>query len=198
MTRGKVLIMAAVALTAFAIVIAAAPAQATPGAAQPAAVAEAAAAAPAAESNEQIVADFLWRKQRAEQAQRAILQNIRKDLDRKRAEFDEARKRFDLARGRYVEIVGPLAKQGFVEPRRPPLALRVRPPPDRAGAGGEPPRHLPARGPRWAPGRREPRWGRGNRGRITTSWQELSTCPRKEADRCERPAQPQFSWAPWR
>lgn len=114
MARCKVLIVAAVALTAFALVIAAAPAQGTPGAARQPAVA-------ASESNEQIVADFLWRKERAERAQRAILLNLRKDLDRKRAEFDEAHKRYDQARGRYVEIVGPLAKQGFMNPDDPRL-----------------------------------------------------------------------------
>jgi hypothetical protein len=73
------------------------------------------------ETNEQIVADFLRRKQKAEKAQRAILQALRRDLDRKRAEFEQARQRFDEARGCYSEIVGPLARQGVMNPEDPRL-----------------------------------------------------------------------------
>ncbi len=73
------------------------------------------------ETNEEIVADFLTRKERAEKAQRAIVVGLRKRLEFKRAEFDEARKKFDEARGRYAEVVGPLAKQGVTAPDDPRL-----------------------------------------------------------------------------
>jgi len=73
------------------------------------------------ETNEQIVADFLIRKDRAEKAQRAIIAGLRKNLDIKRFEFEESRKKFDEARGRYAEIVGPLAKQGITSATDPRL-----------------------------------------------------------------------------
>lgn len=80
------------------------------------------------ETNEQIVADFLRRKERAEKAQRAILGELRKDLDRRRAEFEEARRRFDEGRARYSEIIGPLPKQGVMNPADPrlPYEFEVR------------------------------------------------------------------------
>jgi hypothetical protein len=74
-----------------------------------------------AETNEQIVSDFLNRRQRAEKAQRAILLDFRKGLDRKRAEYELAHKQFDDARGRYSEIMGVLPKQGITTPDDPRL-----------------------------------------------------------------------------
>ena len=105
-------------LLATALAIAAAPAQAPQGGLKKPA---AASAVSDPESNEQIVSDFLDRKDRAEKAQRAILLNLRKGLDQKRAEFEAARRRFDEARGRYAEIVGPLVRQGVMNPEDPRL-----------------------------------------------------------------------------
>jgi hypothetical protein len=124
--RWKALAAALAALTASAIVLAAAPAPgrgATPSATRPAAAGTGSTAVAAAEieSNEQIVADFLRRKQKAEKAQRAIILSLRRELDRKRSEFELARKRFDEARGCYAEIVGPLARQGVMNPDDPRL-----------------------------------------------------------------------------
>ena len=110
-------------LAALGIALAAAPAADTKGAARkPSAIGS------ETESNEQIVADFLHRKERAETAQRAIVGDFRRILDRKRAEFEDARRRFDDARGRYTEIVGPLAKQGVFSPLDPrhPYEFEVR------------------------------------------------------------------------
>lgn len=73
------------------------------------------------ETNEQIVADFFARKDRAEKAQKTIVLGLRKSLDQKRMEFEEARRRFDEARVRYGEVVGPLAKQGVTSPSDPRL-----------------------------------------------------------------------------
>jgi hypothetical protein len=112
--RSKAVVLAVAALLAFAMAVAAAPAQDNRIAARGPSVG-------VMESDEQIVADFLRRKERAEKAQRSIILNLRKDLDRKRAEFDEARRRFDEARSRYAEIVGPLPKQGVMSPTDPRL-----------------------------------------------------------------------------
>jgi hypothetical protein len=73
------------------------------------------------ETNEQIVADFLARKGRAETAQRAIVGDLRRALDQRRADFEEARRKFDDARGRYAEITGPLVNTRVVNPTDPRL-----------------------------------------------------------------------------
>jgi hypothetical protein len=112
--RSKAVVVTLTALSAFAMAVAAAPAQDARVVAR-----GPSAGAAVMESDEQIVADFLSRKERAEKAQRSIILNLRKDLDRKRAEFEEARRRFDEARGRYAEIVGPLPKQGVMNPTDP-------------------------------------------------------------------------------
>ena len=78
-------------------------------------------AAPAMESDEQIVADFFHRKERAERAQKAIIDKLRNQLDQKRAEFELAKKRLDQARGVYEAITGPLPKQGVMNPSDPRL-----------------------------------------------------------------------------
>jgi hypothetical protein len=124
MARWKAWVVAVGALVVCTVVIASAPAQDTPRVARKAASASApspAATLAAPETNEQIVADFLWRKERAEKAQRAIIVALRKNVDQKRAEFEDARRKFDDARSRYTEIVGPLAKQGFMNPTDPRL-----------------------------------------------------------------------------
>jgi hypothetical protein len=115
------LIVAMASVSAIAVANAAAPAQDARGVVRRA-------SGVATESNEQIVADFLRFKERAERAQRSIILDLRKELDQKRAEFEEARKRFDEARGRYVEIAGPLAKQGLISPNDPrlPYEFEVR------------------------------------------------------------------------
>jgi hypothetical protein len=126
------MIGAVATMSALTLAVAAAPAQSTKsitktsytGAAGTVALTPAPAPAPAlteTEMNQQIVADFLKRKERAERAQRAILADLRKELDRRRVEFDEARKRFDEARACYAEIVGPLPKQGVMNPADPRL-----------------------------------------------------------------------------
>ena len=132
MARRKTLIVAMALLMAFAAAIAAAPAQAPQGVAKKPTAAE-------PESNEQIVADFLCRKERAEKAQRAIVLNLRKSLDRKRAEFDEARKKFDEARGRYADVVGPLPRQGVMSPEDPrlPYEFDMQRPGPGSAAGNE-------------------------------------------------------------
>ena len=75
----------------------------------------------AAETNEQIVADFLRRKERAEKAQRAFVAEFRRAVDVQRAAFEEARRKFDDARGRYVEIAGPLPNTAVFSPTDPRL-----------------------------------------------------------------------------
>ncbi|MGE3821838.1 MAG: hypothetical protein AB7I30_20685 [Isosphaeraceae bacterium] len=135
MARKKMLIGAVATVSALTLAASAVPAQvarSSSGASHArTAVALTGGSAPSlteTETNEQIVADFLRRKERAEKAQRAILGELRKDLDRRRAEFDEARKRFDEARARYSEIVGPLPRQGVMNPADPrlPYEFEVR------------------------------------------------------------------------
>jgi hypothetical protein len=125
----------AVAITSLAA--AAALAAAAPGQGQGSKTAPGKAAMTEAETDEQVVADFLRRKARAEKAQRAILAHQRRALDQKRAEFDDARRRFDDARHCYEEIVGPLARQGVMNPDDPrlPYEYEVR------RWGGEPAEH---------------------------------------------------------
>ncbi len=112
MVRWKTLIV----LIAATATVASAPAQDTK-----LVVKKVAATTPAMESDEQIVADFLHRKDRAERAQKAIIQKLRKQLDQKRAEFESAKKSFDEARGLYETIIGPLPKQGVMNPSDPRL-----------------------------------------------------------------------------
>jgi len=101
-------------MLASAIAIAAAPAQPAPDAPRKPVRME-------PETNEQVVADFLTRKARAEKAQGAIVLGLKKSLDQKRDEFERARKKFDDARGVYADIVGPLARQGVMHPDDPRL-----------------------------------------------------------------------------
>ena len=111
----KVVIMAVAMLIVSAVAMAAAPSEAPRVFTKRSTTME-------PETNEQIVNDFLTRKDRAEKAQRAIVAGLRRTLDLKRLEFEESRKKFDEARGRYAEIVGPLAKQGVassLDPRLP-------------------------------------------------------------------------------
>jgi hypothetical protein len=110
MARWKALIV----LIAAVATVASAPAQDTKAVAKKA-------VAPAMESDEQIVSDFLHRKERAEHAQRAIIYKLRHHLDQKRAEFESAKKSFDDARGVYETILGPLPKQGVMNPSDPRL-----------------------------------------------------------------------------
>ncbi|MFO0909778.1 MAG: hypothetical protein U0794_15765 [Isosphaeraceae bacterium] len=121
MARWKAIAAGLASLSALLVAVAAAPAQVAKVASTRTAVSE-------MESDEQIVADFLWRKERAEKAQRAILARLRKDLDQRRVEFDQARKRFDEARVRYEGIIGPLPKQGVMNPSDPrlPYEFEVR------------------------------------------------------------------------
>lgn len=131
MARRNAVVVAVTLLMASVIAIAAAPAQAPRGEARKPAVIE-------PETNEQVVADFLVRKDRAEKAQRTIILNLRKSVDQKRLEFEQARKKFDDARNRYVDIVGPLAKQGVMNPEDPRLPYEfemLRSGPELAGVG---------------------------------------------------------------
>lgn len=115
MQARKAWVGAGAILLASAVAIAAAPPQQTPhdAARKPTARAE------PPETNEQVVADFLARKGKAEKAQGAIVLALKKALDQKRDEFERARKTFDDARGVYAEIVGPLARQGVMKPDDP-------------------------------------------------------------------------------
>ncbi len=112
MVRWKTLIV----LIAATATVASAPAQDTK-----LVVKKVATTTPTMESDEQIVADFLHSKDRAERAQKTIIQKLRKQLDQKRAEFESAKKSFDEARGLYETIIGPLPKQGVMSPSDPRL-----------------------------------------------------------------------------
>lgn len=105
MARWKKTLLAAAPLAAFGLVVAAA------GAADSRVTVRRTSGAGAGASalpptNEQIVADFLRRRDEAARAQRAIVNDLRRALDVKRAEFEDTKRRFDAARTRYSEIVG--------------------------------------------------------------------------------------------
>ena len=136
MSGRKAWVVALAMLTASVIAIAAAPAQP--------ATHDGAGSGP--ESNEQIVADFLSRKLKAERAQGAVIRGLRKSLDQKREEFERASRRFDQARGVDAEIVGPSGSQGVMNPTTPACLYGYelrKTSPEPPGGGAEYRRHSP-------------------------------------------------------